>query len=439
MARTVLTPLRNRRELKEEDASQPEALADTRLRFSRSLEPPSVPFVPSDSESTQDSFDMRLCGRQAWLLRQREKSLDSEKERVAVEKKSQPAPPSHTHGRRLSATSNPDITQQQTHIESEPIAALQRHISDKQPHCLLWKLPLELREEIFSLVLGADSTLHLISRTKRVGHWRCPGKSQNSVNGKRSQQDWRLDTFTSDCHCGTVVVNATYLTIEEIRSRIKISHIELALLQTCKRAYREGIHLLYSRPVFDFDHAETLNWFARTVRPQRLAAITKLNISLREAVMFWEIPYDQQRPFRVIAPKRRVARNDGDLLRYWDPAWRTILCDMTNLKHLTVTLVGNNSESRFDDHEYTEPVLKPLLELRGLLTFQLRLRGESSLYGNSEAARLKSLTERSDTLRMILEKATSERTGTKRKAEDLEWGPPPARKRRRKAKNMYRY
>lgn len=305
-------------------------------------------------------------------------------------------------------------------IERESAAATAAFIADNHPQCMLWKLPLELREEIFGLVLGVDrdSTLHLISRAQRVGHVRCSEKS---------------------CHlhpqCVTAVNNATYLYLEDSRDAPKISHIELALLQTCKRAYREGIHFLYSRPMFAFNHPETLNWFARTVAPRRLTAITRMSISLSQGLVSWQTPMKQTVPFRKEQPRLRLARNDGDLLRYWDPAWRTILCDMTNLKYLVVILIG----PKFDDPDYTEPVLKPLLELRGLMTFQFLLH-ETATIGD-EAARLEHLKERSETLRTILERATSGGDGRKKKAGDLDWMTPPpelpAKKKRRKWKRSY--
>ncbi|KAL1598030.1 hypothetical protein SLS60_008518 [Paraconiothyrium brasiliense] len=162
-----------------------------------------------------------------------------------------------------------------------------------------------------------------------------------------------------------------------------------------------------------------------------------LNISLGEAEVDFKTPSTQEAPFRVNNPTCRRARNHGDLLRYWDPAWRTILCDMIGLKHLAVTLIGE----KYDDEKYAEPVLKALLELRGLMTFKLVLQGHSKV--GSEAARLESLQERSRTLQMILESATNEDDGGKRKAEDLDWGPPPPapprKKRRKSERNLYRY
>jgi hypothetical protein len=287
---------------------------------------------------------------------------------------------------------------------------------------LLSKLPLEIREQIFGLVLGIDSntTFHFISRVNGVGHVKCPREPQHP--------------HLSDCHCSATIHNATYLSPEAVRRQTKLSNIDLALLQTCRRAYREGIHFLYARPTFDFPHPETLTWLARTVPPQRLSAVTKLHISLQRAPPdSWRVPANEKVPFRKTRPSRRRARNDCDLLRYWDPAWRTILCGMTGLKHLTVSLFG----SMFDDPVHAEMALKPMMELRGLMTFRLRLRGGDS---SEEDARLESLKEKSAMLRVVLEGAASKASGRKRKAEELDWkGPDPTKKRRQRRRDVYRY
>ena len=265
---------------------------------------------------------------------------------------------------------------------------------------LLNAIPCELREIIFNDVLGTQTTIYLISRANRLGHLYCLETTSNP-----HALCWR---------CALTIERATYIWPQDEREKVKLSKIDLSLLQTCKQAYREGIHLLYSRPIFNVQHPETLNWLKLTVPPQRLSTITKLSISLDEAASLG-MPTGQMRPFRVKNPHNPRARNPGNLLRYWDPAWRTILCDMHGLKHLTVTLRGN----KYSDADYTEPVLKPLLELRGLITFQFRLEGK--LRGANEPARIEMLRENSSALRTILEMATSERTGRKRKADQLEW------------------
>lgn len=134
-------------------------------------------------------------------------------------------------------------------------------------HCtLLENIPFEIRRDmIFNLFLSTDAALHLVRLDGRVGHVKCFEKSRHSKS--------------SSCHC--VLSNQSLNRNRAAEDILKTSHIELALLKTCRQAYREGIHLLYARLVFEVDHPKTLNWFARTVHPQRLATIARLNISLR--------------------------------------------------------------------------------------------------------------------------------------------------------------
>lgn len=87
---------------------------------------------------------------------------------------------------------------------------------------------------------------------------------------------------------------------------------------------------------------------------------------------------------------------------------------MPGLKHLGVALVGN----RFGDAAYAEPVLRPLLELRGLRIFEMNIE---AWVGNEDMGkeRLEGLVEGSGTLRTVLGRVTS---GEKRKARELDWG-----------------
>lgn len=53
----------------------------------------------------------------------------------------------------------------------------------------------------------------------------------------------------------------------------------LPLLQTCRRVYRETIPILYETNIFDINHVDTLTYLRRSVLPQRLDQIRKLNFT----------------------------------------------------------------------------------------------------------------------------------------------------------------
>lgn len=392
-----------------EDKSQPEPLSQVRVRLSESPEPESPLFEASKYGVRKETDTISgLCGRQA-----REQFPNAQN--TNVEKKSQLPPPKKMRDRRPSIGPSPDFTHQQGNPNRTSPPTRKQEQSEMENSCMLLNsIPLELREEIFEYVLGTQATLHLVSRTNRVGHLWCPEKT--------------LNPQAPYCGCAMTIDRASYVWSQEDRQRTKVSRIDLSLLQTCRQAYREGIHMLYSRPVFDIQHPETLNWLKLTVPRQRLSVITKLSIRLGEAEAF-RMHEEQTHPFRIKEPRGRRARNDGDLLRYWDPAWRTILCDMHGLKHLTVTLGGY----KYDDAEYAEPVLRPLLELRGLSTFKLQLRGWTH-NEDEDATRLERLKENSETLRTILKMATRERTGMKRKADEMDWRKKPRPQRTTKRK-----
>ncbi|KAG9191333.1 hypothetical protein G6011_09421 [Alternaria panax] len=62
------------------------------------------------------------------------------------------------------------------------------------------------------------------------------------------------------------------------------SGCDLNVLRTCKRIYREAVTVLYSRHAFRFDSYDTLATFASTIRPQLLACIRKVVLSV---TLFW--------------------------------------------------------------------------------------------------------------------------------------------------------
>lgn len=53
----------------------------------------------------------------------------------------------------------------------------------------------------------------------------------------------------------------------------------LPLLQTCRRIYQETIPILYETNIFDMNHVDTLAYLRRSVLPQRLDQIRKVNFT----------------------------------------------------------------------------------------------------------------------------------------------------------------
>jgi len=167
-------------------------------------------------------------------------------------------------------------------------------------------------------------------------------------------------------------------------SRPKPRHIQrtranIGFLRTCHQIYAEGINLLYSSNTFDFAHPVTFMWFTRTIHPQRLASITKLQIG-------W-IANGADLPFRH-EPKSKNRKNydpwdSSDLASSWDPMWKIIVHEMPGLRSLWVQCRYTSSHLlRNPTHEQIQELLmEPMLELKGLKEFNLSFRN-ADRYGS---------------------------------------------------------
>jgi len=156
-----------------------------------------------------------------------------------------------------------------------------------QEQSIFFRLPPEIRQMIYETLL-ADSTFHVERRRKMLGHTKCGPKSDASaktdstttnnnnkepcaceiVKRTKDEAPWQLWRDSSCSACGTV-----------------------PMLQTCRRAYDEAIHLLYARNRFTFDHLDTLYYFTLAIRPDQLRLITSIQLSWSFAVPWYnELP-----------------------------------------------------------------------------------------------------------------------------------------------------
>ncbi|KAF2810762.1 uncharacterized protein BDZ99DRAFT_519444 [Mytilinidion resinicola] len=207
---------------------------------------------------------------------------------------------------------------------------------------LLAHLPAELRILIFGYVLGCSSDIiHILWMPKRLAHKRCPiaapGESTN---------------FDRSCFIGTYPSFPYYGLYDNFTEAWQgASRAELALLQTCRQVYTEAVDMLYSKPTFDFDSATSFMYFERAVLPQRLHAITSLQISWSfepPTVSFYDIKKEEYLP------------------SHWCPMCKTIM-SMKRLLRLRLVL-------HFIKWSQQDLLLEPLGKLRGLKECYIQAR-----------------------------------------------------------------
>ena len=205
-------------------------------------------------------------------------------------------------------------------------------------------LPFEIRAMIYQYALsGGDVHLFHIARARRLSY------CQSSFT-----VDYRSGGLFGHCHGMPVC-------------RRKIVNGKLALLKTCRHIYNEGAHILYATNSFQIDHEDNLAtfvWFSRTIRPERLASIRDLGMWMVADTL---LPVDSI-PGSVndIFERRKAAR-------LWMKVWTIIAHQMPGLANLKVSLVRISSPS---EGAVEQILVKPMLAVRGLTTFELEFRTE---------------------------------------------------------------
>ncbi|KAL9582865.1 MAG: hypothetical protein Q9212_003048 [Teloschistes hypoglaucus] len=201
----------------------------------------------------------------------------------------------------------------------------------------LKRLPPEIRQEIYHYVVGG-SLNHIVRKGKHLGHVRC-----------------RLDCPSDfDRLCRPA---ARYPYYPEFENLCFTSNGNLALLRTCKQIYGESVQVMYKRNAFDFDHPDLFLFFASSILPQRLAEISRLNLTLDLALAM--------KPFRGPKPAPNA----------WDSIWQIIGRRMIGLKYLYLRLNGEQTLPL--PTTQLEEWMEPIMHLRGLKNFHLDLHAAS--------------------------------------------------------------
>ena len=194
-------------------------------------------------------------------------------------------------GRRLSISSSAESQ------DSEPQIAFQ------QQSRLLTKLPLEIRQQIYSHAV-AYRVIHITLLQSRLGHVTCCEPFGGPVphdcwHRPPHSPQWDHDQRHKS-HCD---------------DRDGLSN----LLKTCRQIYCEAIDIFYASNTFIIHRFRTLYLLAGTVLPHRLRCIRSFH-------MVWSS--DSRRPTQNSERRRQ---------REWERAW-SILSSLTELRYLQVEL-----------------------------------------------------------------------------------------------------
>ncbi|KAF2807902.1 uncharacterized protein BDZ99DRAFT_464801 [Mytilinidion resinicola] len=136
-----------------------------------------------------------------------------------------------------------------------------------QPQSPLFRLPIELRQEIYKLVLG-HSNIHIVLRhgNQIVRHTRCtcascPGFATYPERGMSSwQREWKCDTAKYD-YGG--------------------DRVSPQLLRTCREVYAEAIEFLYSSNIFSFRSPYAVERFVGGLTPENREEVRAFHLDLK--------------------------------------------------------------------------------------------------------------------------------------------------------------
>ena len=195
---------------------------------------------------------------------------------------------------------------------------------------LLRRLPIELRLEIYTYVLGGN-LLHIFQVPKRLAHKCCHTTPSKGY-------------FRSCCP-----------TTQRINVRKgypgPFSSANTAILRTCRQIYLEAINVLYTTNIFDIDHLQTLLYLSKSIPHQHFATISTLHVS-------WPVTY------HAISFHGQV---DG--MNDWERFCHVVATKMPGLRHFKVSLTHSAPLSIHEESD--QDWIKPLLEIQGLMTFNL--------------------------------------------------------------------
>ena len=189
---------------------------------------------------------------------------------------------------------------------SQPQCGLQEYrevgTDPSQTHCRLLQLPRELRDEIYRLVLGAHTTVHVSSESIP---YHLPDNPSHVSGGSKDDMVYTNDLYFDRC-LEQITENQVYAEslkddpTDPLGRKPRICRFqcgtcqrhdhckelrggkvfETALLRTCRQVHREAIAVLWENYVFSFNLQHTLTTFIDQLTPLRRQTMRSLHVSL---------------------------------------------------------------------------------------------------------------------------------------------------------------
>ncbi|KAJ9641995.1 hypothetical protein H2201_004530 [Coniosporium apollinis] len=187
-----------------------------------------------------------------------------------------------------------------------------------QQQSRLFKLPLELREQIYREVLSGPP-IHIIRKQKKLGHLRC----------------------------------------KAIRP------------EDCPVKYSESINILYTHNTFSLNDLDSLRYLSSTLIPPRLALIKTLHLHWSFTEPLYDIVHELFRDaglYTSLYPPHDEAT--------WEECWRIISTQMTGLREIRVAITdGPGRWDETQERKMLEPLRKVNMSSGGSFEIALPWQG----------------------------------------------------------------
>jgi hypothetical protein len=214
----------------------------------------------------------------------------------------------------------------------------------------LFKLPLELREVIYTSLLG-NNKLHIIRKNRRLGHLTC--KSDEYRDCPATLDGWTRELRRSclgNYNRDGIWIDDAEPTDGDI----------VPFLQSCRQAYSEAISILYSTNTFSFHDLDCIRYFSASVLPMRLDTVRSIDIC-------WQFRWPSYDTLaqRLLAGTQYPPHDEAS----WEDCWR-IISGMKGLKRIEVVI---QDSVNIADPVKEQSMLEPLRQVTHVPDFTIVL------------------------------------------------------------------
>ncbi|EGE04764.1 hypothetical protein TEQG_03937 [Trichophyton equinum CBS 127.97] len=246
-----------------------------------------------------------------------------------------------------------------------------------QAQSRLFQLPAELRLMIYNYVVGSQK-IHIVhTNSRQLAAFPCTQDPETVASDGNVCNCVSENVVHTNKQTGCTFVEDILAPVTCERPGIGI----LSLLQSCRLMYTEAIEVLYARRTFSFEQPYTFLAFAHSILPQRLNAITSIEI----APWDWSVFYDDGRSQFYRKAQRfwpRTRNGKEPMPNTWEVTCYAIANEMESIREFRLRIYSQKircrrrisySSPHSNLQAVTEIICRPLYQVGKLERFEVEL------------------------------------------------------------------